>query len=75
MRPSGLEKRFAFLSPFNTNLGLIIHKPDEIMAYVLERFMADKDTEKLFFLALNTGNGLDFHSKFIYYNFSYFDVV
>ena len=75
MRPSGLEQRFAFLSPFSTNLGLIIHKPDEVMAYVLERFMADKDTEKLFFLPLNTGNGLDFHSKFIYYNFSYFDVV
>ena len=72
MRPRGLEQRFAFLSPACINLGLIINKPDDVMLYVLNRFMADKETEKLFFIPFNTGNGLDFHSKFIYYNFFVF---
>ena len=75
MTPHGLEQRFGFLCPMRINLGLIISKPDEVRAHVLERFMANKDQEKLFFLPFNTGNGLDFHSKSIYYNFSYFDVV
>ncbi|XP_058782549.1 uncharacterized protein LOC131657059 isoform X1 [Vicia villosa] len=57
MHPSGLRQRFAFLAPFITNLGLIISKPDEVMAYVLNRFMASINSEKLFFLPLNTGNG------------------
>ena len=70
MRPHGLEQRFAFLSPACINLGLIINKPDDVMVYVRNLFMADKDTEKLFFLPFNTG--LDFHSKFIYYNFFVF---
>ena len=65
MRPRGLEQRFAFLSPMNINSLLIVQKPDEVMAYVLLLFMASKDTEKLFFLPYNTGNGLDFHSNFI----------
>ncbi|XP_058783947.1 uncharacterized protein LOC131658697 [Vicia villosa] len=57
MHPSGLRQRFAFLAPFNTNLGLIISKPNEVMAYVLNRFMASINSEKLFFLPFNTGNG------------------
>ena len=72
MRPRGLEQRFAFLSPMNINVWLIVQKPDDIMAYVLRLFMANKDTEKLYFLPYNTGNWLDFHSNFIYYNFSFF---
>ncbi|XP_058763630.1 uncharacterized protein LOC131637085 [Vicia villosa] len=57
MHLSGLRQRFAFLAPFITNLGLIISKPDEVMAYVLNRFMASINSEKLFFLPFNTGNG------------------
>ncbi|XP_058786431.1 uncharacterized protein LOC131661047 isoform X1 [Vicia villosa] len=59
MHPTGLRlrQRFAFLAPFITNLGLIISKPDEVMAYVLNRFMASINSEKLFFLPFNTGNG------------------
>ncbi|XP_058783885.1 uncharacterized protein LOC131658630 [Vicia villosa] len=57
MHPSGLRQRFAFLAPFNTNLELIISKLDEVMAYVLNRFMASINSEKLFFLPFNTGNG------------------
>ncbi|XP_058732796.1 uncharacterized protein LOC131604360 isoform X2 [Vicia villosa] len=59
MHPTGLRlrQRFAFLAPFITNLGLIISKPNEVMAYVLNRFMASINSEKLFFLPFNTGNG------------------
>ncbi|XP_058773968.1 uncharacterized protein LOC131647871 [Vicia villosa] len=57
MHLTGLRQRFAFLAPFITNLGLIISKPDEVMAYVLNRFMASINSEKLFFLPFNTGNG------------------
>ena len=75
MRPRGLEERFAFLAPNTVNAGLIVTKPDDVISYVLGLFMVSKDTKKLFFLPYNTGNGLDFHPNFIYYNFSIFDVV
>lgn len=75
MGPRGLEQRFSFLNPMKTNLTEMIRKPDEVRTYVVERFMADTDREKLFFLPFNTSDGLVLQSKFICYNFSYFDVV
>ena len=75
VRPRGLEARFGFLAPNTGNSGLIVTRPDDVIAYVLGLFVASKDTKKLFFFPYNTGNGLDFHPNFIYYNFSIFDVV
>ncbi|KAI5417067.1 hypothetical protein KIW84_041887 [Lathyrus oleraceus] len=57
MGPRGLEQRFSFLNPMKTNLTEMIRKPDEVRTYVVERFMADTDREKLFFLPFNTGDG------------------
>ncbi|KAI5436677.1 hypothetical protein KIW84_022982 [Lathyrus oleraceus] len=57
MGPRGLEQRFSFLNPMKTNLTEMIRKPDEVRMYVVERFMADTDREKLFFLPFNTGDG------------------
>ncbi|XP_050917792.1 uncharacterized protein LOC127134956 [Lathyrus oleraceus] len=57
MGPRGLEQRFSFLNPMKTNLTGMIRKPDEVRTYVVERFMADTDREKLFFLPFNTGDG------------------
>ncbi|XP_058739233.1 uncharacterized protein LOC131611147 [Vicia villosa] len=57
MRPRGLEERFAFLAPNTINAGLIKTKPNDVIAYVLDSSVASKDTEKLFFLPYNTGNG------------------
>ncbi|KAI5414837.1 hypothetical protein KIW84_040342 [Lathyrus oleraceus] len=56
MGPRGLEQRFSFLNPMKTNLTEMIRKPDEVRTYVVERFMADTDREKLFFLPFNTGD-------------------
>ncbi|CAI8608855.1 unnamed protein product [Vicia faba] len=57
VRPRGLEARFGFLAPNTVNSGLIVTRLDYVIAYVLGLFMAIKDTEKLFLLPYNTGNG------------------
>ena len=75
VRSRGLEARFGFLAPNTVNSGLIVTRPDDVIAYVLGLFVASKDTEKLFFLPYNTDNGLDFHPNLIYYNFSFLDIV
>ena len=75
VRPRGLEARFGFLAPNTANSGLIVTRADDVIAYVLDLFVASKDTEKLFFLPYNTDNGLDFYPNFIYYHISFFDVV
>ena len=72
VRPCGLEARFGFLAPNTVNSGLIVTRPNDVIAYVLDLFVASKDTEKFFFFPYNTGNGLDFHPNLIYYNFLFF---
>ena len=75
VRPRGLEVRFGFLAPNTVKSGLIITRPDNVIAYVLVLFVASKDTEKLFFFPYNTGSRLDFHSNLIYYNFPFLAIV
>ena len=75
MHPRQLSERFSFLSSICINARLIDQNLNAVKDHLVDAFMANKDTEKLYLLPYNTGHGLDFHSNFIYYNFLFFDVA